>query len=164
MNWAGFEAPYQRRRVALPTYPFERQRYWVESKPAQAVAALAGKRSGHPLLGERFEVAGESETFVWQNAISTKTLPYLADHRIQGRPVLPATAYIEMAAAAAKETFPGPVTLRRFVLLSLFFVSEIATQVQVIVSRLSQTGGLFRIYGRSDDSEAAWGSLCIRSN
>ena len=42
-NWAGFEARYQRRRVALPTYPFERQRYWVESKPAQAVAALAGR-------------------------------------------------------------------------------------------------------------------------
>ena len=33
VNWAGFEAPYQRRRVALPTYPFERQRYWVEDLP-----------------------------------------------------------------------------------------------------------------------------------
>jgi malonyl CoA-acyl carrier protein transacylase/acyl carrier protein len=30
VNWAGFDEPYQRRRVALPTYPFQRQRYWVE--------------------------------------------------------------------------------------------------------------------------------------
>ena len=32
VNWAAFDKPYQRRRVALPTYPFERQRYWLEDK------------------------------------------------------------------------------------------------------------------------------------
>ena len=32
VNWAGFDQPYQRRRVALPTYPFERQRYWIEGE------------------------------------------------------------------------------------------------------------------------------------
>ena len=31
VNWAGFDQDYQRRRVPLPTYPFERQRYWFES-------------------------------------------------------------------------------------------------------------------------------------
>jgi malonyl CoA-acyl carrier protein transacylase len=34
INWAAFDKPYQRRRVALPTYPFERQRYWLSDKPA----------------------------------------------------------------------------------------------------------------------------------
>jgi acyl transferase domain-containing protein/SAM-dependent methyltransferase/acyl carrier protein len=34
VNWEGFDSPYARRKVALPTYPFERQRYWVETKPA----------------------------------------------------------------------------------------------------------------------------------
>jgi len=34
INWRGFDEPYGRRRVALPTYPFERQRYWIERKPA----------------------------------------------------------------------------------------------------------------------------------
>jgi malonyl CoA-acyl carrier protein transacylase len=32
INWKGFDKPYRRRRVALPTYPFQRQRYWIENK------------------------------------------------------------------------------------------------------------------------------------
>ncbi len=31
--WPNFYAAEQRRRVALPAYPFERQRYWVEGQP-----------------------------------------------------------------------------------------------------------------------------------
>jgi len=31
IDWEGFDRPYPRRRVPLPTYPFERQRFWVEA-------------------------------------------------------------------------------------------------------------------------------------
>ena len=31
VDWSAFDRPYQRRRVSLPTYPFQRQRYWVET-------------------------------------------------------------------------------------------------------------------------------------
>jgi acyl transferase domain-containing protein len=48
VNWAEFDAPYARRRIAVPTYPFERQRYWVETgvrrpgrAPLQAGQTLA---------------------------------------------------------------------------------------------------------------------------
>ncbi len=36
IDWRGFDEPYQRRKVALPTYPFERGHYWLETKPPQA--------------------------------------------------------------------------------------------------------------------------------
>ncbi len=32
INWEGFDEPYRRQRVPLPTYPFQRQRYWIENK------------------------------------------------------------------------------------------------------------------------------------
>jgi malonyl CoA-acyl carrier protein transacylase len=32
INWEEFDEPYRRQRVPLPTYPFQRQRYWIENK------------------------------------------------------------------------------------------------------------------------------------
>ncbi|MFY0578792.1 hypothetical protein ACN28S_34940 [Cystobacter fuscus] len=29
VDWAAFDTPHARRRIALPTYPFQRQRYWL---------------------------------------------------------------------------------------------------------------------------------------
>ncbi|ETX02892.1 MAG: polyketide synthase [Candidatus Entotheonella factor] len=43
VDWSGFYAAEQRRRVALPTYPFERQRYWVEGQPAPSASPLEPK-------------------------------------------------------------------------------------------------------------------------
>ncbi|WP_442862758.1 KR prefix domain-containing protein, partial [Candidatus Entotheonella palauensis] len=43
IDWAGFYAAEQRRRVPLPTYPFERQRYWIEGQPAPPAPALEPK-------------------------------------------------------------------------------------------------------------------------
>ncbi len=131
----------------MPTYPFERQRYWVESKPAQAVAALAGKRSGHPLLGERFEVAGESETFVWQNAISTKTLPYLADHRAFGVAVFPLTGYLELMTAALAASSLGEMCLGDVMVSEpLLLKPEDPATVQTVLR-----GNTIEVYSRNQD-------------
>ena len=46
IDWAGFHAGARRRRVPLPTYPFERQRYWIEPRKPRAVAASATAEDG----------------------------------------------------------------------------------------------------------------------
>jgi len=51
IDWAAFDAPYPRRRVSLPTYAFERKRYWVKESRARATAT--GAADAHPLLGQR---------------------------------------------------------------------------------------------------------------
>ncbi|HEY9878954.1 MAG TPA: type I polyketide synthase [Leptolyngbyaceae cyanobacterium] len=42
VNWASFDKPYRRRKVSLPTYPFQRQRYWIDlPNPTTPVAHKA---------------------------------------------------------------------------------------------------------------------------
>ncbi|GAB1543989.1 hypothetical protein NUACC21_66650 [Scytonema sp. NUACC21] len=35
VDWSGFDRDYQRAKVPLPTYPFQRQRYWLDIKAAE---------------------------------------------------------------------------------------------------------------------------------
>ena len=91
VDWAGFHAHGRRRRVALPTYPFERQPYWLdpvrltvagrpegtmsETAPSAAAPAVQAKRRGHsrPELATAWlEPVGEVETAVagiWERAL-----------------------------------------------------------------------------------------------
>ena len=59
----------------------------------------------HPLLGRHFEFAQPAGTHLWEVTLDKEHLPYLDDHRIEGVAVLPASAYVEMAVAAAVEVF-----------------------------------------------------------
>lgn len=83
--------------VTLPSYPWQRQRYWFATpKPKQKVAQ--GDRV-HPLLGVKLDLAGELATF---EADLTEHA-WLNDHRLRGEPTLPAVAYVELAMAAAND-------------------------------------------------------------
>jgi acyl transferase domain-containing protein/NADPH:quinone reductase-like Zn-dependent oxidoreductase/acyl carrier protein len=94
IDWAEFDRDYSRQRLAVPTYPWQRQRYWVERSP-QSFA-----KPGHPLLGEPITIARQPQQYF--NQILQPNQPnYLADHRVFDQVILPAAAYLEMALAAA---------------------------------------------------------------
>ncbi|WP_308216400.1 SDR family NAD(P)-dependent oxidoreductase, partial [Prauserella aidingensis] len=92
------------RDVVLPTYPFQRERFWPRSFAAgTGDAGAAGLGSaGHPLLGASVPVAG-SDLRVFTARLSTRTHPWLADHRIGGDVLLPGTAYVDLAAHVGDE-------------------------------------------------------------
>jgi len=104
VDWRGFDRHWPRRKVSLPTYPFQRRRYWVpEPKvaPAKRTAAPEVKISGemqHPLAGERLETA--TREILLQSTLGADSPGFLQDHRIYGTPIFPAAGYIEMALAA----------------------------------------------------------------
>lgn len=83
------------RRVSLPPYPFQRQRYWSESRESMLTRL---SDDVHPLLGE----STHHYLPAWQNRIDLKDQDYLAEHRVRDTCMLPAAAMIEMAAAAAR--------------------------------------------------------------
>nr|MDP9360664.1 SDR family NAD(P)-dependent oxidoreductase [Acidobacteriota bacterium] len=104
VDWRSFNRARGGRKIALPTYPFQRQRYWINlSQPEveNANRAAFGRAAEHPLLGRR--VPSSADIVQYESRISTTAPEFLADHLVYHKPVVPGAAYVEMALAAATE-------------------------------------------------------------
>jgi acyl transferase domain-containing protein/thioesterase domain-containing protein/acyl carrier protein len=154
VDWAGFDQPWPRRRVTLPTYPFERTRLWLEGKLGRFGTTTRGP-SLHPLLGSRIPSA--LETSVFEIRLSSASPRYLAEHQVQGSPVVPAAAYVEQGLAAAKQAFgPGRHVVENVSIHNAMFLPPgTARSVQLTLS--PERGGecAFETYSIPADSEDA---------
>lgn len=102
INWASFYQHYPQQLVALPTYPFQRQRYWLETKIAKPIPTHNKKL--HPLLGDRILLAGVKEIH-FQSYITKDAPSYLGQHWVYEFLVVLGVTYLEMAIAAAAQVF-----------------------------------------------------------
>ncbi len=127
VDWSGFDRHYQRQPLALPTYPFQRQRYWVPVTKRSTPATLTFGQpalGSHPLLGQRLPLA-DAQHIYFQSACSQDWPQFLVDHQICGAVILPATAYMEMALAAATIVFPDvPVQLNQISIQQALILGE----------------------------------------
>ncbi|MCY3867998.1 MAG: SDR family NAD(P)-dependent oxidoreductase [Gemmatimonadetes bacterium] len=93
IRFAGLFAGETRRRISLPSYPFQRNHHWLEPPKRQR------RSSDHPLLGARHESARGEITF--ETEVFPSDPSYLNDHKVFGRIVAPGALYGAMACAAA---------------------------------------------------------------
>ncbi len=80
--------------LELPGYPWQRQRLVHES--AEQRQYLFGTRAGYAMLGD----PDFDNELNWQLLVSEQTLPWLGDHVVQGRCMLPGAAYLDAALSA----------------------------------------------------------------
>lgn len=110
IDWSALTEPYADHGMRIPGYAFDYRRCWV-AVPAAGTALPVTSADAHPLLGAPLDLAS-GDIRVWSSVIDLECLPYLSDHRVQGSAIVPATAYVEMAFAAAEVVLgSGPVRL-----------------------------------------------------
>ena len=142
-------------RVELPRYAFQRKRYWLGFGAGSGDAGSLGQSSaGHPLLGASLDLAGEGEGLVLTGRLSTESHPWLADHAVMGTVLLPGTAFLELALAAAERA--GVEMVEELTLQApLVFAEGGACQVQVVVGERDGEGRhSLGIYSRPQGSES----------
>lgn len=152
VDWREFDRGYRRRRVVLPTYPFQRKRYWTEvpkDLPAgkgESSSGVPRRTLGHPLLHRRLDSPFLQDVVI-ESDISPADLPWLNDHQAFEQRVLPATAYLEMSLAAAGEAFgSGTFTIRDIDIREAMTLDAGASlRVQIAVTPLEGDAASFQI-------------------
>ncbi|MGH2506802.1 MAG: type I polyketide synthase, partial [Ktedonobacteraceae bacterium] len=140
-NWAKLYLGHEQ-HVSLPTYPWQRQRYWntaldrPRSHTHPSFSTGYNSREGHPILGKSTPSALHAHTFFWTACINTEIFPYLSEHCVHGIPILPGAAYLELFLAAASEIYgPRGFSLEQLQLTKTLFFSKGTTQtLQIILS------------------------------
>ncbi|MEU3601297.1 SDR family NAD(P)-dependent oxidoreductase, partial [Streptomyces sp. NPDC006798] len=143
------------RDLVLPTYPFQRRRYWTEPVygNADGVGAPSGQDpAGHPLLAAVLTAPG-GETVTLTGRLSLRDHPWLAEHTLAGTVTVPASAFVELAIRAGDEA-GRPVVDELTLLAPLVLTDRDTVRVQVVAGPPDATGRRpLTVYGRAEHTE-----------
>ncbi len=156
VDWPAVFAGSGGRRVELPTYAFQRRRFWSQGATAPADATGFGVGgTGHALLGAVVE-RPDSGGVVLTGRLSLAAQPWLADHAVGEVVLFPGAGFVELVIRAADEV--GCAVIDELVLAAPLVVPQGAgLQVQVVVGAAGESGSrAVSVYSRRDQPDAEW--------
>jgi acyl transferase domain-containing protein len=154
INWPGVHGGRRSRRIALPSYPFQRERFWIErnvesSRPRSVRHSdrLVGHRITSPVL----------QDLVYETSVSVDAVPYVSDHVVGNAVLFPATGFLELAFEAGSSL--GPVACLENVSIGHALVVPAAgARVQTIIAPARDGRSTFKVFGRIDteSEDSSW--------
>jgi acyl transferase domain-containing protein/acyl carrier protein/phospholipid N-methyltransferase len=129
IDWNQIDNGNSCQRIVLPTYPFQKQRYWMEPP-------VLPPRGGHPLLGRRLVLA-KSATIHFEAHLDQNHPAFLQQHRVFAKPIMPMAGYIEMVLAAGAEVLQSQLELEIFIHQPLQV--DCPMTVQLVLTELAES-------------------------
>ncbi len=158
VDWAAFYAGPPRRKLSLPTYPYQRQRCWHEDlEPGRVGPGIVpGAPATRTLLGRRLRSALREKVFeaVWGAA----TPALLGDHRVDGEAVAPAAGFVAAALGAARDVLGrGPCDLEGLAFPEAMLLPGGGRVVQLVLAPREADLWDFALHGQAcDDPDGPW--------
>ncbi|MEY9835584.1 SDR family NAD(P)-dependent oxidoreductase [Streptacidiphilus sp. EB103A] len=155
VDWPALATPQRKGTVVdLPTYPFQRQRYWPTLAAAAAgdLGSVGLRQAGHPLLGAAVELA-DTAGLLLTSRLSVKDQPWLADHALSGTVVFPGTGFLELALLAGDRV--GSPRVEELTLVHPLLLPEHGAVVLQLVVGAPDSAGNRRLTVHSRDEAAA---------
>ncbi|MGW0900396.1 acyltransferase domain-containing protein, partial [Streptomyces goshikiensis] len=139
VDWPAYFSGTGARRVDLPTYAFQRKRYWLDvGVSVEDVLAAGLDTPGHPLLGATVPLPA-TDGLVLTGRLALSTHPWLTDHTVMDTVLLPGTAFVELALRAGAEV--GCDTVEELAIEApLTLADQGAVQLQLAVDTADETG------------------------
>jgi len=155
IDWTALLPPTP--RTDLPTYAFQRERYWI---PSTTVGGAGSDSVPHPFLSSAVELPAQGG-LVLTGRISPSTDPWLADHAVSGTVLFPGTGFLELASLAARHAECGYIT--DLVVQTPLVLPATGTDVQVWVAAPGNPERELVIRARSGDNWVvhATGTLAV---
>ncbi|AEV86942.1 beta-ketoacyl synthase [Actinoplanes sp. SE50] len=153
VDWARFSPAA--RPADLPTYAFQRERYWMAPVAGADPVSLGQQPLRHPLLGAAVPLPG-TDGLVATGRVSLTSHAWLADHDALGAVLLPGTAFVELAINAGAQVGCG-VLAELTVQAPLVLPDRGPVALQVLVGGPDEDGARpVAVHARAEGGDAPW--------